>query len=865
MAPFTLAAGGVLWDVSIDEVDTGYMVHAANEGRQCDLHVDRVTVQKFAESRPGEDPKQILSDRIQLCSGEGTCMILQLRPVTSASRRQIPILMPQPNDLTVDEKGSLTHRPQTIDSALPKLANEGRMSRRSSVPTLSSTPLPQLTPKISPPKSPAKSPPSKTTAKFQILTRSSPGKASGWAKLKKMVRRMPVFELEEAMLRDPHDLKLRIDLGLRYSEDRATEMTAVLLLEQASFFSDHSSAGWRFWGTLGDIHYALLARYSRHDYRFGFHLNKCTAAFNKALTFIENASDPGLIAKYATSLFMKGERELPYELLKTLSLTYGTNGSRLDPHAVAHRLFLLFQITLANNIVHEAIAHMTKLIRLAAETPALVPMGYTLNDCELMLARCCQIEGDFLFATNTFARILGDKYGPSSVYSDEQYLAVWHSLATACYTHGHMWLSIEYHTVALTYAKHLALRATVFFRRGLSFFCIGEPIKAEDDYRRARSTYHDAKPEISLHELKKEYQEEFDKLLDTPVADLISQVRRGMGKTTASIKVQRHFRHFMLSKRKKSDASRIVRRFSVGARPQAIHALPPELTKELSDVTLAARSMPEPQPIDPTIAWRESALQSLHALHTSCLELTPSGSKKTAQPHRHAVSFLSPDYDRPDYRRHRSITSYRRLGYSTGDVSCVQHWKAVVQCGRALYPTPGALRRGIAQVKFFHTGVPDAVAICALADSDGQVDEACGKLSDASYRAEIDCICCVFDVLEWMTRPADGDQDLLPGAPEIDPETGKFYVHRIPPSMLGPKSSPKADKALTPSPERDAPVVAQDVFARLKHRQRVKDTSFRIGQVIATHSTADVAAAVAGISSDHRLPPPLQAIPETPK
>ncbi|RHY72544.1 hypothetical protein DYB37_001051 [Aphanomyces astaci] len=635
---------------------------------------------------------------------------------------------------------------------------------------------------------------------------ASPSSSPSWTKLVKVVRRIPVFELEEAVLRNTHDVKLRVELGLRYSETFATEMPAMLLLEQASLFSDNAAVGWRFWNTLGDLHFSLLKRYPRYNYCFAFHLQKCTSALAKALSYIENVADTSLIVKYATGLFMKGERELPYELLKSLSLTYASNGAKLEPAAVVERHALLFRVTLANSIMHEAVHHITKLIELVTADTTLLPTGYTLNDFHLMLARCAQIEGDFLFATHTFSRILGETFGHSTVYSDDQYFSLWHHLGTSCYDQGHMWLCIEYYTLALTYAKHLPMRATIYYRRGLAYYCIGEAIKAEDDYRRAKSACHDVKPDVTLHDLKKEYLVEFDRLLDTPVATLISQVRKGMGKTTASIKVQRHFRHFMQRKRKKSDASRLLRRFSNSNRASSVVNLLAS-TDEGDEPIVAA-------PVPP------------------------------------------------------------------GDVSCVQHWKAIIKCGQKLYPTSDAIHRAVAHVKFFHTNMPGDVAFCALADSDGQVDEACGKLSDANYRSELDCICRVLDVSAWMTMHDDGRPVELAGVPEIDPDTGRFFVHALDTSMFKQGKLPSSPEAAITSVHSHAthdhiPIVIppsklklQQTSSVLFEKRILKDKPFRVGHVIERHasSTSDLNAMPESIVVvDPRPPKLLQSIASTNK
>ncbi|RHY47863.1 hypothetical protein DYB34_000034 [Aphanomyces astaci] len=735
---------------------------------------------------------------------------------------------------------------------------------------------------------------------------ASPSSSPSWTKLVKVVRRIPVFELEEAVLRNTHDVKLRVELGLRYSETFATEMPAMLLLEQASLFSDNAAVGWRFWNTLGDLHFSLLKRYPRYNYCFAFHLQKCTSALAKALSYIENVADTSLIVKYATGLFMKGERELPYELLKSLSLTYASNGAKLEPAAVVERHALLFRVTLANSIMHEAVHHITKLIELVTADTTLLPTGYTLNDFHLMLARCAQIEGDFLFATHTFSRILGETFGHSTVYSDDQYFSLWHHLGTSCYDQGHMWLCIEYYTLALTYAKHLPMRATIYYRRGLAYYCIGEAIKAEDDYRRAKSACHDVKPDVTLHDLKKEYLVEFDRLLDTPVATLISQVRKGMGKTTASIKVQRHFRHFMQRKRKKSDASRLLRRFSnsnrassvvnllastdEGDEPIVAAPVPPgtPFTPPCYRVNCAVAPLPELSPADEFKCRREAALQSLHALHTNDMHVTTplkatrakSPLKKPPPQSLQSISFLTPDYDRPEARRQRSITSYRRLGYSTGNVSCVQHWKAIIKCGQRLYPTLDAIHRAVAHVKFFHTNMPGDVAFCALADSDGQVDEACGKLSDANYRSELDCICRVLDVSAWMTMHDDGRPVELAGGPEIDPDTGRFFVHALDTSMFKQGKLPSSPEAAITSVHSHTthdhiPIVIppsklklQQTSSVLFEKRILKDKPFRVGHVIERHasSTSDLNTMPESIVVvDPRPPKLLQSIASTNK
>ncbi|CAK4587996.1 unnamed protein product [Aphanomyces euteiches] len=787
-ASFTIVDGNsAVWKVTIDSPqDDKFHVTATAEGpngQTCELDVDGRAVERLSRGKPAAvDPLALLQEHL--------CMETQR---DGSLRMSLTRLDDEDDDDTTDKPPSLSS-----SESLPSLSSDSNLTRRKSVLSQSAVQLPQLEAKAS---------------------KASSGGA-GWAILRKAVRRMPVFELEGAVLHHPHDLKLRMELGLRYLEQPASEVAAMILLEQASFFHDNASIGWRFWGAVGNAHFAVLKRYPPHHYCFAFHLQKCTATYSKALAYLENAADTSLIVKYATSLFMRGERDLPYELLKSLSLTYGSNGSKLEPSDVVDRLFLLFCITFANNSIHEATAHMTKLLSLATTDVSLVPKGYALRDLHLMNARCCQIQGDFLFATDTFVRLLSETYGVSTVYTDEQYLSLWHDLAVKCFAQGHMQLSIEYNTIALTYAKHLPIRAAIYFRRGLAFYCIGEPIKAEDDYRRANSTCHDAKPEVPMADLKRDYTKEFDKLLDTPASAIINQVRKGMGKTTATIKVQRHFRRFLHAKRKKTEANRMLRRLSTSRRMVAINM--PGLLESLPQAAaFSTRTTPPPSLEDPFKRKRETALQALQSLHAAG---SPFQKSKAAQ-QLESISFLSPDYDRPEHRRSRSITSYRRLGYSTGDVSCIQHWKAIIKCGQALFPSHNALRRGIAQVKSFHTGIPDGVAFCALADSDGQVDEACGKLSDASYRTEIDCICTVLDVHAWMAGAEDHDDDELdPGVPEIDPGSGKFYVHRIPNILSPPKAT---------SPAKTAPL---DVFTRLKHPIR-KHKSVRMGHVIQAHST----------------------------
>ncbi|ETW04909.1 hypothetical protein, variant [Aphanomyces invadans] len=551
----TLAVGDESWTVSIEPtLAGGFHLHAScGKDKTCSLDIDQGTA--VALSTPSntneEDAAHAVLKYIHLSLQSDGNVQLALRPPTKrAEDRTLPLAAATVAPGIAADGTAM--RPHTAEN-FPSLPGASRRRLSIGAPMVQATEsLPCLDPVPSPVTSPSRS----------IQGGPTRLHSSNWVKLIKVVRRVPVFDLEEAVLRNTYDVKLRVDLGFRYSEEIATEVPAMILLEQASFFNDNVAVGWRFWATLGDLHYSLLARYPRYHRCFAFHLQKSTSSFAKALSYLENVADSSLIVKYAAGLFMKGERELPYELLKSLSLTYASNGSKLEPAVVVDRHALLFRVSLANSIMHEAILHVTKLIELVTADPSLVPKGYTINDFHLMLARCAQIEGDYLFATNTFSRILAETFGHSTVYSDDQFFALWYNLGTKCYDQGLMWLCIEYYTLALTYAKNLSMRATIYYRRGMAFFCINEPIKAEDDYRRAKSANHEVKPDVTLNDLKKDYLVEFNKLLDTPVEDVIKQVRKGMGKTTASIKVQRHFRHFMQQKRKKSDASRIMRRFS---------------------------------------------------------------------------------------------------------------------------------------------------------------------------------------------------------------------------------------------------------------------------------------------------------------
>ncbi|KDO30382.1 hypothetical protein SPRG_05093 [Saprolegnia parasitica CBS 223.65] len=658
-------------------------------------------------------------------------------------------------------------------------------------------------------------------------------RASCSALCAKVAARAPTFEIEEQLLAAPTNVALRIELGYRYAEQDGSKLWAVVLLEQVSLMHDERG-GWRFYQVLGHAHYHLMLRHPRPHHCCVFHLHQATETYKLALSYLENMGDVLLVINYATALFMQGVKERPLEMLATVNLRHGIQFGPLDNQIYVDRLFTHFQILSANECFNDALTALSKIQQLQAR-----PTGYATRDLDLVRARCLQLQGDLLASSELFSRILLESFGPATTYADEMYATLWHNLCSLCLRRGHLFLAIDYATLALTYAKAAKLRATLYYARGVSHYCLHNANAAEDDYRRGRNASHEIKPLYTLRELKSSYKDAFALVLSTSIPDIVASGRRGLGKTTATLKVQRQFRRFLHQKSQGANPPSLTQRplaRQSSFQTSIVAEDSPPVLPHLDDVAVAPQPSPTLQPSD-TIA-------SLKLLHAETVRLKPYLPHAAPRQFKAAIKragpaprcFLSPDFDRPDARRLRSLTSYRRLGYSNGDVSYVQHWRALLDVGLELFTSPKSLARSVTHVRAFHPTLGEAVAICALVDSDGNVDEACGKLSDAAYTTELQSLVVVLDVGSCVGRrwrhgtndtaddANDDDEHPLFGVPEIDAATGKLLVHDL--------------RTLLPSPTRmPAASPPRNVFDRVTSPV-LKRESFRAVHIIDDHVTA---------------------------
>ncbi|EQC40388.1 hypothetical protein SDRG_02286 [Saprolegnia diclina VS20] len=722
----------------------------------------------------------------------------------------------------------------TVATTLPVLAP------RSTSPTkpralvrMQTLPVFQLSPKVVAPGSGAKDTNSGFKKRVE-LTKARRISFGAWSA--KVAARVPTFEIEEQLLAAPTNVALRIDLGYRYAEQEGSKFWAIVLLEQVSLMHDERG-GWRFYQVLGHAHYHLMMRHPRPHHCCVFHLHQATETYTLAMSFLENMGDVPLIINFATALFMQGVKERPLEMLATVNLHHGIQFGLLDNQIYVDRLFTHFQILAANDRLGDALNVLFKIKQLHAR-----PTGYAALDFDLVRARCLQLQGDLLGSSELFSRILLDLFGPATNYADELYASMWHKLCSLCLRRGHLFLAIDYATLALTYAKAAKLRATLYYIRGVSHYCLHNVNAAEDDYRRGRNSSHEIKPMYTLHELKRAYKDDFALLLSTSIPDIVASGRRGLGKTTATLKVQRQFRQFLHRKHHGADPHTLTRRLL--AKQSTLKTIRLQETP----VLVEEPALPHLDDIDVAPPTRKhiDTIASLKLLHAETVRLKPylphaaprqfKGPAKCVGPAPR--NFLSPDFDRPDARRLRSLTSYRRLGYSNGDVSYVQHWRALLDVGLELFASPTALARSVTHVRTFHPTLDEAVAICALVDSDGSVDEACGKLSDAAYTTELQSLVVVLDVTSFVARrwrhvgstndttdkDKDDDEQPLFAVPEIDAVTGKFLVHDVRTLVLSP--APVA-----------ASVPHRNVFERVTSPVSKHD-SFRPLHIIDDHVTA---------------------------
>jgi tetratricopeptide (TPR) repeat protein len=437
-------------------------------------------------------------------------------------------------------------------------------------------------------------------------------------------------------------------------------------------------------------------------------------SLTRALAFMESMADPLLLLRFALCLFWHSEHghlERADEIFRQL---FSKFASFCDKDRVS-LLFLHFQVLHRLKMFAEASECVDKIIALMSTTPAsgfvdanttpqsrskskedevsaVLPV-YELGDYWMIKMQCQQAAGDYMQATATFSRVVGIKgFVQDGSLTDEQYLELWLGIADKCFYLEDYALATEYYPVALNFAKESQLLASMHYKLGLCFQALGDGQRCVAEYKRARNMNRHVRPPVSLIELRGSYDAQFAVLLEKSVRQIIEEVQVNLY-DRAVRQLQRVFR---LKRRVPASGdgadsptevkmpSIISRKLSrpasrsrpVSSSPHALEsantpganaavagvvvdAAEPVMLLEETEVGIAARRQAEFEArkldaLDQMKKLREAAFNDVHPPGLSS-NMTHAA-RGTSQ-----SELLSPEKDRPEVRRLRSMATFNHV------------------------------------------------------------------------------------------------------------------------------------------------------------------------------------------------------------
>mmetsp|Transcript_10645 Transcript_10645/g.13820 ORF Transcript_10645/g.13820 Transcript_10645/m.13820 type:complete len:1229 (-) Transcript_10645:405-4091(-) len=100
--------------------------------------------------------------------------------------------------------------------------------------------------------------------------------------------------------------------------------------------------------------------------------------------------------------------------------------------------------------------------------------------------------------------------------------------------------------------------------------------------------------------------------------------------------------------------------------------------------------------------------------------------------------------------RHSSLDAYKRMGYGTGKSKYVSYWRKRLSKSRHYYQDQFHLLKCVSELRKAFKTCTNEEAFCALAQCRGQVGDAYSQLCQPDFNDEVNLICKILDVKEYM-------------------------------------------------------------------------------------------------------------------
>lgn len=535
-----------------------------------------------------------------------------------------------------------------------------------------------------------------------------------WVNGRGVIEKISCLQLEEQVLSGQQTGGTLVKLGLRYARWPGTSLAAILLLEHAAVLHESAPRSHEFWNSMGNAHLDIFLRNRKFLPAASFHLERCVKSLTRALAFMESMADPLLLLRFALCLFWHSEHghlERADEIFRQL---FSKFASFCDKDRVS-LLFLHFQVLHRLKMFAEASKCVDEIIALVSSAPPSGPVDasstpqsrsrskgdevstalpvYELGDYWMMKMQCQQAAGDYMQATATFSRvvcIMG--FVQDGSLTDEQYLELWLGIADKCFYLEDYALATEYYPVALNFAKESQLLASMHYKLGLCYQALGDGQRCVAEYKRARNMNRHVHPPVSLAELRGSYDAQFALLLDKSVRQIIEEVRVNLY-DHAVRQLQRVFRlkrraaaggdiadsptevkmPSIVSRKLSRPASRSrpvsssphvleaadTANPNVGLEGVVADAAEPVMGLEEAEVATAARQQAEFEArkldaLDQIKKLRAAAFNDVHPPGLS--SNMPHATRGTTQ-----SELLSPEKDRPEVRRLRSMATFNHV------------------------------------------------------------------------------------------------------------------------------------------------------------------------------------------------------------
>lgn len=536
-------------------------------------------------------------------------------------------------------------------------------------------------------------------------------KQSGWSILNNVMHEAVQQKYLDKLWENPTDVEALIKVGRCLSKG-GHYFESMILMEHALKLGRHD--GWKFWLNFSASLYQLCTEAAGWTTFSRFFLSKAHYAISRAMSFMENMTDPIMFSRKANVLFRLGQFGEATNVLSILCKRFISHQSDV----CVIRLSLQLEIVRGN--VNGAMRDLNNLDRALTISNKRRTDDYSSADVTLL------------------RRILREINLIQVGGSSRQFCATAKEisdLGALCLTRGDFALACQVYTVGISVTEENAqIQAEMYCKQGYALMGYGQTREANKSLRKAVSLgCIDA--EETLTSWNKGYKSIFTEHMNTPIQEMLERVQELRRKHNVAQKGKEKLSNAQMDR--VNEELNVTPRSSNDSMP-SLESEPQMNGKEADEMELTTECE-EIQTNVSVLSKKEEAIKALKLLESS--QYGGSG--------RHSNGFLSCTFQNVASRRAQSIRSYQRLGYA-GHASIIHYWEVLLEESLGLFDSLNHLRRAVATVKAFDSKITTQEAFCALVECFGSTEEARGKISHASYHSELECICEIIDINSYF-------------------------------------------------------------------------------------------------------------------